>query len=70
MPYTGKYQNKLKMKDYLPEVVKASAINQLIQDVEKLKRAKWFEKYLPLILSALAIVASIVMGVILFFIKK
>ena len=70
LPYTGKYQNKLKMKDYLPEVVKASAINQLIQDVEKLKRAKWFEKYLPLILSALAIVASIVMGVILFFIKK
>ena len=70
MPYTGKYQGKLRMKDYIPEVVKASAINKLIQDVERLKRAKWFEKYLPLILSAFAIVANFVMGVILFFIKK
>jgi len=70
LPYTGKYQNKLKMQDYLPEVVKASAINQLIQDVEELKKAGWFEKYLPLTLSGLAIVASIVLAVILFFIKK
>jgi len=66
LPYGGKYQNKLKMQDYLPEVVKSSAINQLMQDVEELKRAKWYEKYLPFALSAVALVVSIA----IVFIKK
>jgi len=69
-PYAGKYQNKLKIKDYLPGIVKASAINQLIDDVKNLKREKWWGKSLPLILSGFAIVAAIVMAVILFFINK
>lgn len=59
LPYSGKYQNKLRMKDYLPDVVKSSAINQLMQDVEELKKAKWYEKTLPLILSIIALIISI-----------
>jgi len=59
LPYSGKYQNKLRMKDYLPDVVKSSAINQLMQDVEELKKAKWYEKTLPLILSIIALISIV-----------
>jgi guanylate kinase/deoxycytidine triphosphate deaminase len=69
IPYSGKYQGKKDIIDYLPKPSKPSAIVKLRNDIEDLKKAKWYEKTLPLILSILAIVASIVMGVILFFIK-
>ena len=59
LPYRGKYQNRLRMRDYLPEVVRLSAINQLMQDVKELKKAKWYEKTLPLILSIIALIISI-----------
>ena len=59
VPYTGKYQNKLKIKDYLPGIVKASAINKLIDDVEGLKREKWWIKILPVLISILALILAI-----------
>lgn len=59
VPYMGKYQNKLKMKDYLPEMVEASAINKLIEDVENLKKEKWWIKILPLVVSILALILAI-----------
>ena len=60
VPYMGKYQNKFKMKDYLPEMVKASAINKLIEDVKNLKKEKWWIKILPLVVSILALILVIV----------
>lgn len=59
VPYMGKYQNKLKMKDYLPEMVEASAINKLMEDVENLKKEKWWIKILPLVVSILALILAI-----------
>lgn len=58
-PYAGKYQNKLNIQDYLPLMVKASAINELIEDVKNLKKEKWWIKSLPLVLSILALILTI-----------
>lgn len=69
-PYSGKYQGKDDIIDYLPKPAEPSAIVELKKDVEGLKLAKWWEKTLPLILSILAIVSTIGIAVILFFIKK
>lgn len=54
-PYCGKYQNKLKMKDYLPSMVETSAISELIEDVKKLKAEYWVLKILPIIISIFAL---------------
>jgi guanylate kinase/deoxycytidine triphosphate deaminase len=70
IPYSGKYQGKGDIIDYLPKPAEPSVITKIIEDVDALKSAKWWEKILPLILSILAIVAAIVMAAILFFIKK
>lgn len=57
--YSGKYQNKVRMRDYLPSMVKASAINELREDVKKLKAEHWFLKILPIIISIFALVLVI-----------
>ena len=63
--YSGKYQGKDDIIDYLPKPAEPSVITKIIEDVDALKSAKWWEKNLPLILSSLAIVAAFVMAVIL-----
>jgi deoxycytidine triphosphate deaminase len=60
IPYAGKYQNKLNIKDYLPLMVKASAINELVEDVKNLKKEKWWIKMLPLVISVFALILAIV----------
>lgn len=55
IPYAGKYQNKIKITDYLPKMVEVSAINKLIEDVKNLKSENWYIKILPLVFSSLAI---------------
>jgi len=69
-PYSGKYQGKGDIIDYLPIPSEPSVISKIREDVDSLKSARWWEKTLPIILSMLAIIASIIMAVILFFIKK
>lgn len=64
VPYMGKYQNKLKMGDYLPEIVEASAINKLMEDVENLKKEKWWIKILPLVVSILALILVVIAALI------
>lgn len=57
--YNGKYQGKEDIIDYLPTSSDPSTIIKIWDEIDKLKNAKWWEKSLPLILSLLAIVASI-----------
>jgi deoxycytidine triphosphate deaminase len=59
IPYKGRHQNKVSIAAYLPKVVEASAINELIDDVEDLKEEKWWIRILPLVLSAISIIAAI-----------
>jgi deoxycytidine triphosphate deaminase len=61
--YAGGYQDKLKMKDYLPKIVEASAINKLLRDVENLKKEAWLVK-LPIIIAILALIVSIAQWII------
>jgi deoxycytidine triphosphate deaminase len=61
--YSGKYQGKDDIIDYLPKPAEPSVITKIIEDVDALKSAKWWEKILPLILSILALVVA--MAVIL-----
>ncbi len=70
IPYLNKYQGKIDIIDYLPTPSASSVIVKMKKDIEKIKSEKWWEKSLPLILSILAIVSAIAMGVILFFLKK
>lgn len=60
IPYSGKYQGKDDIIDYLPKPAEPSVITKIIDDIDALKSAKWWEKTLPLILSILALVATIV----------
>ena len=69
IPYSGKYQGKTDIIDYLPKPAEPSAIVKLKKDVDNLKSAKWWERTLPLILSILAIVASIGLSVFLYLIN-
>ncbi|MFX0194590.1 MAG: AAA family ATPase [Candidatus Hodarchaeota archaeon] len=69
-PYSGKYQGKDDIIDYLPKPSEPSVISQIKKDVESLKSAKWWEKRLPLFISILAIILTVVFAVILFFIQK
>lgn len=59
IPYTGKYQNKIKISDYLSKMVEASAINKLIDDVKNLKKEKWWIKILPLVVAIVALILAI-----------
>jgi len=70
IPYSNKYQGKVDIIDYLPTPSAPSVIVKMKEDIEKIKSEKWWEKNLPLILSILAIVSAIAMGLILFFINK
>ncbi len=70
IPYSGVYQGKDDIIDFLPTPSAPSIIAKMKEDIQDLKSAKWWEKNLPLILSILAVTASIVMGVILFLIDK
>lgn len=70
IPYSGAYQGKDDIIDFLPTPSAPSIIAKMKEDIQDLKSAKWWEKNLPLILSILAVTASIVMGVILFLIDK
>jgi len=58
-PYAGKYQNKLNIQDYLPLLVKASAINELVKDVKNLKKEKLWVKTLPILISIFALILAI-----------
>ncbi len=58
-PYSGKYQGKTDIIDYLPKPAKPSVIVKIIEDVKKLRKAKWYEKTLPLILSIIALLFGI-----------
>lgn len=64
--YQGKYQGKEDIIDYLPTSSDPSTIIKIWDEIDKLKKAKWWERSLPLILSILAIVASIILGIFLF----
>ena len=64
--YKGKYQGKEDIIDYLPTSSDPSTIIKIWDEIDKLKKAKWWERTLPLILSFLAIVASIILGIFLF----
>ncbi|MBM3702422.1 MAG: hypothetical protein FJW63_05460 [Actinobacteria bacterium] len=57
--YQGKYQDKVKIADYLPKVVEKSAINQLFEDVKRLKRERWIGYITIFITIVLAIIAII-----------
>ena len=57
--YQGKYQGKEDIIDYLPKSSDPSTIIKIWDEIDRLKKAKWWERTLPLILSLLAIVASI-----------
>jgi len=59
-PYKGKYQNKENIMEYLPEKAEASAINVLWKDVEELKKIKWYERTLPLIIAIFGWIIAII----------
>lgn len=59
--YQGKYQDKARMVDYLPKMVEKSAISKLAEDVEGLKKEKWWIKILPLVMSFLALILAILL---------
>jgi len=67
IPHTGKYQDELSIAAYLPKMVEASAINELIDAVEDLKKEKWWIKILPLVLSAISVVLAIALAIYQFF---
>jgi len=66
IPYQGKYQGKEDILDYLPKPSDPSTIIKIWDEIDNLKKAKFWERSLPLILSCLAIVASIILGIFLF----
>ena len=66
IPYQGKYQGKDDIIDYLPKPTDPSTIIKIWDEIDNLKKAKFWERSLPLILSCLAIVASIILGIFLF----
>lgn len=68
--YQGKYQGREDIIDYLPKPSDPSTIIKIWDEIDNLKKAKFWEKSLPLILSCLAIVASIILAIILYLISK
>jgi guanylate kinase/deoxycytidine triphosphate deaminase len=70
IPYSGQYQGRVDIIDYLPTPSAPSVIVQMKKDIEKIKSAKWLEKSLPLILSILSIISAITMAVILYTLNR
>lgn len=56
--YTGQYQGKDRITQYLPRSIESSAISELRKDVKSLKSERLWVKMLPLIISLLAILLA------------
>lgn len=63
-PYEGKYQDKENIADYLPRSASRSPISGLKNDIRDLKSEKQWVKYLPLGLSILALILTIIFAVL------
>jgi len=63
-PYEGKYQDKEKIADYLPRSASRSPISGLKDDIKTLKSEKLWIKTLPLVLSIVALLATIIFAVL------
>lgn len=50
-PYDGKYQNKEKIFEYLPQIARYSVISQIKDDISNLKNENIILKFLPIIIS-------------------
>lgn len=59
-PYIGKYQEKEKIMEYLPETAKFSVISQMRNDISNLKKESVWLKYLPLIVSLTSLTIAII----------
>lgn len=58
-PYIGKYQEKEKIMEYLPEIAKFSVIGQMKNDISSLKKESFWLKYLPLIVSLASLATAL-----------
>lgn len=63
-PYEGQYQYKEKISDYLSRSASRSPISELKKDIKDLKSEKRWVKYLPLGLSILALILTIIFAVL------
>lgn len=61
-PYIGKYQEKEKIMEYLPEIAKFSVIGQMRNDISSLKKESFWLKYLPLIVSLASLAMALFKG--------
>lgn len=61
-PYIGKYQEKEKIMEYLPEIAKFSVIGQIKNDISSLKKESFWLKYLPLIVSLTSLAMALFKG--------
>lgn len=61
-PYIGKYQEKEKIMEYLPEIAKFSVIGQMKNDISSLKKESFWLKYLPLIVSLASLAMALFKG--------
>jgi hypothetical protein len=58
-PYSGRYQEKEKIMEYLPEIAKYSVISQIREDISRLKKGSIWLKYLPILISLAALTMAI-----------
>lgn len=58
VPYSGQYQDKDQIGDYLSRKASRSPISTLQKDIADLKSEKWWIKILPLGLAAIAIIVA------------
>lgn len=58
IPYSGDYQGKEDIIDYLPKPAAPSAIVRLTKEVEKLKSESWWVKILPIVVAIAALVVA------------
>lgn len=58
-PYNGSYQQKEDIIEYLRITTSHSVIHQLKDDVNTLKKDQWWLKYLPLVISLVALLIAI-----------
>lgn len=61
-PYSGKYQEKEKIMEYLPETAKFSVIGQMRNDISNLKKESFWLKYLPLFISLASLTVALFKG--------
>ncbi len=62
-PYEGRYQDKEKIEHYLPRGASRSPISELKKDIKDLKSEKWWIKILPLVISIIAVIVTIIFAV-------